>query len=132
MDFDQVAAMPGLKTYTHYDENGRLTYSIAVLESMMEHQLAHVVAGGGLLEGKGDPDTEYVKDGAMVPRPANPATLAGMTLENLPVPCTVTVEDVEHACEESTAELSFSQAGTYPVKVSAWPMLDATFEVTQV
>jgi hypothetical protein len=111
------------------DATGKITQRMSMPRWMAEHQAPP--EGGCLVFEDGDLDADYVKEGAVVPRPANSATLSGATLENLPVPCTVTVEGVEHACEESTAELSFSHPGTYPVTVSAWPMLDATFEVIQ-
>jgi hypothetical protein len=115
--------------YAAADGNGRILFFGRVPEFMFAYQLPP--AGGSIVQGEGAPETHYVKDGAIVERPANPATLAGLELANLPAPCTITVEGVEHGCEDATAELSFSHPGTYPVKVSAWPTLDATFEVIQ-
>lgn len=78
-----------------------------------------------------DVDKDYVASGAIVSRPVNSATLSGLVLSNLPNPCTINVNGADHACTDPTCTLSFSQPGTYPVTVSAWPMLDATFQVTQ-
>jgi hypothetical protein len=122
--------MPGLKTYTHYDEDGKFTYSVAMLESMAEYQLAHVVAGGGLLEGKGNPDTEYVLDGVRTPRPVNPASLNGQTLENLPASYVVVIDDTEYPGTSPKCELGFTNPGTYTVTVKAFPYVDATYEVS--
>jgi hypothetical protein len=117
---------------THYvaaDAEGRILFFGSVPTFMFAYQAAP--EGGSLVLGVGTPETHYVKEGAVVARPANPTTLEGMTLKNVPAPCMVTVEGVDHACTDATVELSFSHPGTYTVKVDAWPMLDATFEVTQ-
>ena len=81
--------------------------------------------------GEGRAETHYVADGQVLVRPANTATLDGMTLKNLPNPCVITIQGVAHDCTDDTADLSFSQPGTFDVTVSAFPMLDATFQVTQ-
>lgn len=130
MTFDQIASTPGLATYTHYDEAGRLTYSIAVSPFMREYQLAHVVAGGGLLDGKGNPDTEYVLDGVLTPRPASPVTLSGQTLDNLPASYVVVIDDTEYPGTSPQCELGFTNPGTYTVTVKAFPYMDAHYEVS--
>jgi hypothetical protein len=80
----------------------------------------------------GTAETHYVKDGEVLVRPACPATLVGRVLENLPVPCTITIEGVVHDCTDDHCELEFSQPGTYSVRVSSFPWLDASFQVSQV
>jgi hypothetical protein len=87
--------------------------------------------GGAIVLGEGDPATHYVKAGQIVARPANTAALAGMTLQDLPVPCTITIDGTAHDCTDDHCDLEFTQPGTCSVTVSAFPMLDATFEVTQ-
>jgi hypothetical protein len=87
--------------------------------------------GGSIVLGDGDPATSYVSDGAIVPRPANTAVLTGMNLTNLPVPCTISIDGTSHTCTDDHCDLEFTQPATYKVVVSAFPMLDATFEVTQ-
>ena len=72
------------------DAAGKITQRMSMPRWMAEHQTPP--EGGCLVFADGDLDADYVKEGAVVPRPANPATLSGMTLENLPVPCTVTVK----------------------------------------
>jgi hypothetical protein len=111
------------------DATGRIVSTGSMPQFMLALQTPP--AGGKLVVGSGHWDTHYVVGDAIYARPANTATLNGMQLENLPVPCSITAEGVEHACEDRTAELSFSHPGTYAVKVVAWPMLDVTFEVTQ-
>jgi hypothetical protein len=116
-------------TYVTADASGRILSTGSMPRWMIDIQTPP--AGGSLVIGDGHWDTDYVKGGAIVPRPASPATLNGMTLENLPNPCTITLDGADHACTDATCELSFSHAGTYTVKVAAFPYLDATFEVTQ-
>jgi hypothetical protein len=111
--------------FAKHDETGRILFVGQVPGTMLELQGENVVAGNA------DAKLDYVLDGAITRRPANTAVLDGMTLKSLPAPCVITVEGVEHSCSDDTAELSFSHAGTYTVTVTAFPMLDATFEVTQ-
>jgi hypothetical protein len=75
-------------------------------------------------------DSHYVVDGVVTERPANPATLNGMTLANLPVPCTIRINSAEYPCNDTTAELTFDYPATYAIRVMAFPYLDASFEVT--
>jgi len=111
--------------FVKHDDTGRVLYAGLVPTEMLELQGENVVAG------EADPSKHYVLAGAITDRPANTAILEGMTLMELPIPCTITVEGVEHACADLTADLSFSHPGTYTVTVKAFPMLDATFQVTQ-
>jgi hypothetical protein len=115
--------------YVVADAGGR----IGVHGTIPAFMLASQVLGEGeqVALGRGTRETHYVASGALLVRPPNSATLDGMTLKNLPVPCTVTVEGVAHDCTDDHCDLSFSHAGTFAVTVSAFPMLDATFEVTQ-
>lgn len=119
MSFQTVA-------FVKHDDAGHILYTGQVPGTMLELQGENVVAG------EADLDLDYVLDGAITRRPANTAVLKGMKLRSLPKPCVITVEGVAHDCIDATADLSFSLPGTYTVTVSAWPMVDATFEVTQV
>lgn len=109
------------------------TGAIILMGSVPAYQLQSLTVpdGGQILDVKGDPSGYYVLNQVLTKRPANTATLVGMKLENLPNPCVIMVEGVAHTCTDGTADLSFSQPGTYPVQVSAFPMLDAGFLVTQ-
>jgi hypothetical protein len=122
---DETLDPTEMVVFLKYDATGRILFKGEIPRSMLELQ------GDNVLEGDADVSLDWIQDGAKVPRPVNPATLSGMTLENLPSPCTITVEGIDHASTDATCELSFSQPGIYTVKVVAWPMLDATFEVTQ-
>jgi hypothetical protein len=126
---NDIPDVPGNARFVVADASGRISLNGTVPRFMLAAQ--PIPDGGSLVEGAGDPETQYVANGAIVARPASSAALDGMMLTSLPVPCTLTVEGVEHACTDNHCDLSFSHPGVYTVKVSAFPMLDATFEVTQ-
>jgi hypothetical protein len=111
------------------DATGRILNASRMPGFMYKIQVAP--EGCSFVLGMEDPETHYMKDGEIVPRPANTAKLSGMSLLTLPIPCVITAQGVAHDCSDDTADLSFSQPGTYEVMVSAFPMLDATFQVTQ-
>ena len=88
--------------------------------------------GGSIVIGVANWATDYVLNGAITPRPANTATISGMTISNVPNPSTVTIAGGSPTTvTDGEVDLSFTQPGTYTVVVSSWPMLDATFQVTQ-
>lgn len=70
----------------------------------------------------------YVVDAVLTPRPANPATLTGNVLNNLPVPCIIYINSKAYVCDESVATLRLDP-GEYRVAVTAWPYQDAHFTV---
>lgn len=89
-------------------------------------------AGGSIVIGSGNPATDYVFNGVITRRPTNPSTIAGMTISNVPNPSNVTIgAGTPQTVVDGVVNLSFTQPGTYTVVVSSWPMLDATFTVTQ-
>lgn len=118
-----------MTAYVAADATGAIQFSGTIPAYMIAAQDAP--AGGSIVIGNGSAATQYVSGGQIIPRPVNTATLAGMTLSNLPNPCTVTVQGTAHACTDGSCDLEFTQPGTYSVVVSAFPMLDATFQVTQ-
>ena len=82
--------------------------------------------------GTGTAATSYILDGVVTARPANTAVLDGMKISNVPNPSTVTIDGGEPATvTDGEVDLEFTQPGTYSIQVSSWPMLDATFTVTQ-
>jgi hypothetical protein len=57
------------------------------------------------------------------------ATLNGMTINDCPVPCQLIIEGVTYGVTNGTAELSFTQPGTYEVTVTSVPCYPKTFQV---
>lgn len=114
--------------YVVADATGKISYWGNMPLHMIE--LQPVPDGHALVHGYGEAETHYVLNGALVARPANPATLDGMTIKGLPVPCTITIEGTEHACTDAQCDLEFSHPGSYEVRVVAFPWLDGVFEVT--
>lgn len=76
------------------------------------------------------PPTQYVVDGAIVPRPANPARFVASTrtLKDLPIPCRILVNSTTYECSDATAELDLGP-GEYRITVIAWPYLDDNFTI---
>lgn len=68
-------------------------------------------------------------DPVVSPFPEMGATISGLTISDIPAGAVLTIEGVDYTITDGTAELSFSAAGTYTVKLSKWPYLDQSFEV---
>lgn len=118
--------------YTFHDTDGRIVQTGAMPRWMLATQEDHLPAGILAIEVESDLFRDYVLDGAAVPRPANTTVQSGMKLVNLPNPATVAINGTApQQVTDGEVEFEFTQPGTYTVVVSAWPMLDATFQVTQ-
>lgn len=111
--------------FARYDENGRVLFNAEVPESMIELQ------GPMIYIGEIDARTQYVLNGKKTQRPANPAQRHGACLVNLPAPCTIDINGRPYACTDTTATLSFTYPGEYRVTVSAFPYLDAQFDIAK-
>jgi hypothetical protein len=119
-----------MTAYVAADATGAIQYTGIIPQFMIAAQVPP--AGGAIVLGTGNAATDYVASGVITPRPANPTTLSGMQLSSIPNPSTVTIAGGSPTTvTDGEVELSFTQPGTYDVKVSSWPMLDADFSVTQ-
>jgi hypothetical protein len=110
-----------------YNARGEFTSMLSGDEPVIE--LTKQMSTDDWVDGEWYGKPFYVLTGEVVPRPENPATVSGQTLENVPVPATVIVNGTSYETNESIVELGFSQPGTYAVKVVAWPYLDKEFQV---
>ncbi|MBM2884912.1 hypothetical protein JFK97_10985 [Chromobacterium phragmitis] len=97
--------------------------------SRLENVEIDRACGQSIIAGMANALTEYVRDGAIVSRPSNPARLDGMTLRSLPVPCQIIIDGRVYECSDSECALSFSHPGHHVVTVEAWPMQSATWEI---
>lgn len=115
-----------------YDAAGKITGMAsaepAVMEMLKEHSL-DIPNAQPFVEGEWFDKGVYVVNGVVTDRPACPAILVANTLNGLPVPCEIKVNDSAYHCDESSATLEFNQPGTYAIKVVAWPYLDGEFEI---
>lgn len=111
--------------FVKYDDVGRILATGSMPAAMLSLQ------DGNIFVGSADADRHYIANGVVRPRPANPATLAGATLSNLPAPCVIRINASEYTCADSTATLNLTLAGTYAVTVIAFPFLDAVFTITK-
>jgi hypothetical protein len=114
--------------FTIHDDAGRIIRTGYCPDGM---ETIQAKAGERMLPDRADLHAHYVAAGVVTDRPANPATLIGTTLLNLPNPCTVTINGRDYQCDDVTADLGFTHVGSYAVKVSAFPFLDAHFTVTK-
>lgn len=115
-----------------YDSTGKITgtasASLSVME-MIKEQNPNVPNSQPFVEGAWFDKPVCVVNGMVVNRAPMSATLSGNTLNGLPVPCEIKVNDSTYHCDESSATLEFNQPGTYAIKVIAWPYLDGEFEI---
>ena len=112
---------------TFYNERGEFTAVLTGDTPVIE--LTKELAEDPWIEGEWFGKPFYALDGEAVPRPENPTVLDGHTLLDVPVPAKVHVNKNVNDTNESTVELTFTQPGTYAVKVEAWPHLDKEFQV---
>jgi len=118
--------------YAFADAAGHVFQIGKMPADMLAVQGAYAAPGTQVIAGEARLALDYILNGAITQRPANPTTLTGMKLLNVPNPATVTIAGVNpQAVTDGEVDLEFTQPGTYSVVVSAWPMLDATFSVTQ-
>jgi hypothetical protein len=120
-------------TLTYYviaDARGDIVHVGAIPKFMVASQ--PLEPGQSIVLGVGRHGVDYVLNGVITPRPTNPSTLAGMKISNVPNPSTVTIDGVNpQAVTDGEVDLNFTQPGVYTAVVASWPMLDATFTVTQ-
>lgn len=111
--------------FAKYDPtNGRILFVGEVPDSMIELQ------SGPLYEGEANQLTQYIVDGELHDRPANPTVVTGSVLTNVPVPATLKVDGVVYQTNEATIELDFPNPGTYKIVVESWPHLNGEYEIT--
>jgi len=115
-------------SYIKYNDVGRILFKGEVPESMLELQ---GTLGVDILRGHADPAKDYVRDGQVLPRPANRTELAGHTLIGLPRPCVIRINGAAYPCDEPVAVLSFPYPATYQISIEAFPYLDAAFTLEQ-
>lgn len=116
---------------TFYDTTGKITGTAYFKDDLADMIKSAEGSTHPHVDGNhfADRDTKYVLDGILADRPANPATLTGLELTALPVPCTISINAATYPCAEDHATLSFGLPGTYKVTVKAFPMLDKEFSI---
>ncbi|WP_159990796.1 hypothetical protein [Pelistega ratti] len=108
------------KLINYDNETGRII-------SILDGDLGSVWLNRGehfLLGVNADMSIHYVKNGIVTERPSQQTVLKNATLQNLPVPCEITINGKIYECTDDKAELEFNQLGTYEITVSAFPYLD--------
>ncbi|WP_048769199.1 hypothetical protein [Oligella urethralis] len=105
---------------TFYKDNGEID---GYIESSDPYQIEANKVGNWVM-GKADPATQYIKNGQITDRPNQQTNLTGLTLTDLPNPCTIFINGQSYECESETAELEFDQPTIYTIRVEAWPYQD--------
>ena len=85
---------------------------------------------------------DYVIDNIITPRPAQQTTLSNApviangidstAIQQLPIPCTVSMNGEVYEVTDGLLELSFDTPGEYQVTVTAFPYLDKTFTIEAI
>lgn len=84
----------------------------------------------GNVSGHYSADTHYVSYESVLERPTQATALDGLTLSGLPAPCTLWIDHVSYPVTDSTVTLDLPIAGTYRLRVEAFPYIDWTGSVT--
>lgn len=113
--------------YTMHDAAGRV-----VITGFCPDGMGPVPQDGHFMHPEGaDLHLDYVASGAIVRRPANPATLTGNTITNIPPGATVSINHIDYSVDDGVVELDFTFPGTYQILVNAFPYLTASFTVVK-
>lgn len=110
-----------------YDSETK-TVTSCCLKSFMFAEM--VKSGVPLQKGKFNHDKHYIdENGKKQFRPKMEAKLNGKTITDLPIPCTVYINNKIYTCDDDTLELSFSQPGIYRILITSFPYLDRRFQI---
>ena len=109
-----------------YEPNGFIT---GFLSSDEETIALNKSLQSNWIDGEWNGKTHYVLEGEATERPINPATLDNLTLNNLPVPCKISINGTEYDIDESEVELDLPMVNEYLIRVIAFPYLDAEFTI---
>jgi hypothetical protein len=123
IDAEQRRSSP----FVRYDVHGEVTewgrMSVAAIERDIEAGLRTAKGGG----------TEHhwvdLATGLVSPKVECAAYLDGMVIRGCPIPCRVHIGRDTYVCEDGTAELEFTQPGTYSVTIKSVRYLPKTFAV---
>ena len=108
------------KHYIEFDSIGNISSTLLITDEVYQLNRWNL----NLIEGKADPATQYIKNGQITDRPIQQTNLTGLTLTDLPNPCTIFINGQSYECESDTAELEFDQPTAYTIRVEAWPYQD--------
>jgi len=126
---DALAEAERLKpsAFVRYDEAGDIVQWGSMAAMFIDEGIA---SGERIANGGGGPDFWYdFADGVVKPKTECQAYLDGLVIRDCPVPCRVHIGLDTYACEDGTAELEFTQPGTYSVTVKSVRYLPKTFVV---
>ena len=126
-------AVTGIRSpFVRYDENGEITMWGVQDSGVTAYQRDEL--GEPVALGDGGP-ANYVLNGIIKSRGANPAELDWMTLRKLPKPSRIAIsapseQPTIYTVTDGKADLSFEHPGTYRVEVTTYRHMPKAFEVT--
>lgn len=99
---------------------------------MCTHQGVGIKASGQypVVEGCGDPRTQYVCSGKLAPRPVMPVQYMNGCLFNVPAEADVVIDDNSYRADGTVIHLEFPYPGTYRVRIELWPYQSWRTEIT--
>jgi len=118
--------------YTIYDDTGRILW--VAYPSDRYKDPSTIAPEFNYLEGEGDGDSQYVKDGVITDRPSmslsvDKTTITAngtdeATISNIPSETTATCEGESLTIDDGELVFTTDTAGTYTITFECWPYLD--------
>lgn len=122
--------------YAIYNSQGKILRTVHCDPSQAAIQAQE---GEYVTEGSANDETQYVKDGKIIDRPANPSTIDKTTIiaddtdacliSNIPIGSKVSVEGQVFTVNDSEFEFTVDQSGEYRIEITGFPFLPVTFTV---
>lgn len=116
-----------MKTVSFYDDSGKILGTLVgsdeSIETTIQESNYKWIAGDWF----GKP--VYVKNGEITDLMPNPTTIQGFTLNDVPIPSTIVINNQYYESNDSTVNLSFEFPGTYNVRIISFPYLTKEFKV---
>lgn len=116
-----------MKEISIYDSDGRIHTVISGDDVAIEATIQNITEQW--VDGNWFEKNKYIFNGQVLDRPENTTIVSGLTMNNVPVPATVFIDNVPYKTNEATIELEFSFPGTHKIRVVSFPYLDAEFEI---
>lgn len=125
--------------YVVHDKHGAI---LRVVRCPKIQAAIQAVDGENIIEGSANDETQYVKDGQIIDRPANPAIadkamiaaddMDTCSITNIPIGSEVSVEGQAYTVNDSEFEFSVDQPGEYQITVTGFPYMPATFTIEAI
>jgi hypothetical protein len=101
-----------------------------ILETHASPVKLELVGDKSFVEQKGNPKTQYVKDGEVTDRPVMSVTLDDNMLRGVPKGASIQIDSSQYKADGTDIELSFSIQAQHSITIELWPYIqvDLTYE----